>query len=145
MWQWFINLTHPRIYYQCCKVGSGIFFDNLENIFYLANKTRYIDSDVNSRSSSFSFNLLILEGAKGRLPPLKSNFDQVKKIKFFNFISNFDQATQKKLKKLSYMAKLISKMPKIMAPIWCPKQMHQSMKHWKRKMCVCLFIHPLIK
>ena len=39
------------------------------------------------------------------------------KIKFFNLKSNFDQATQKNKKKLSYMAKLISRMPKIVASI----------------------------
>ena len=38
-------------------------------------------------------------------------YESFSKIKFFNFKSNFDQATQKKLKKLSYMAKLISMMP----------------------------------
>ena len=38
-------------------------------------------------------------------------------IKFFNLNSNFDQATQKNLKKLSYVAKLISIMQIIMAPI----------------------------
>ena len=51
--------------------------------------------------------------------PIPNNhiYENFKKIKFFNLNSNFDQATQKKLKKLSYMAKLISIMPNMMTAL----------------------------
>ena len=44
-------------------------------------------------------------------------YENLKKNNFFNLKSNFDQATQKKLKKLACRVKLIPKMPTFMAPI----------------------------
>ena len=66
-----------------------------------------------------------LRWVQGTLPELILNsniYENFVKIKLFNLNSNFDQATQTKIKKKAFfMAKLISVVPNMMAPIWCHK------------------------